>query len=400
MSFMIKKSSGFYNQAMQALQNAKNAGGDCDLSEVIRLLTQALSLTPDDMRLLILRAKANRQAGNLQDSLSDIDDATFAYLSSMRGDEAPRHVPNRRMWLEEQSLKNYYKEPVIITQQRNLTYNEMALQFAQNDEPERAISLLNKVIEAEYHLHDKDMGKVDPKYFVNRGDCYRAINHIEQAMSDFNRAFDSDPTNWQTTTRLSMIHYMAGLQLFNEGLYNSSEIEFTIAIKHNCNVSQYFASRGKAYFYQHLLDKAYDDYKEALRLDPNNQDVLMRIQQFDPSSNQSSNSNISNPKQKGKITLGGDLGHSLSSLSLKNTRSQTSFLPSVVRDTQPTALNPHLKNAVVVKDFVTTKRRTVRRELSVNQRRKAHPLKKGAAWSVMETKKVEWKSLTQRSKTR
>ena len=174
------------------------------------------------------------------------------------------------------------QEPIIITQQRNLTYNEMAIDFAKKEEPEKAIALLNKIIEAEYNLHDKDMSKVDAKYFVNRGDCYRAINHIEQAMSDFNRAYDSDPNNWQTTTRLSMIHYMAGLQLFNEGLYEASEVEFTIAIKHNCNVSQYYASRGKAYFYQHLTDKAYDDYKEALRLDPNNTDVLQRIQQFDP----------------------------------------------------------------------------------------------------------------------
>jgi len=57
-------------------------------------------------------------------------------------------------------------------------------------------------------------------------------------MSDFNRAYDTDPTNWQTKTRLSVIHYMAGLQLFNEGMYNASEIEFTVAIKYNSKVSQ------------------------------------------------------------------------------------------------------------------------------------------------------------------
>jgi len=167
--------------------------------------------------------------------------------------------------------------------------------------------------------------------------------------------------------------------------------------------AQYFASRGKAFFYQNMLDNAYDDYKEALRLDPNNADVLMRIQQFDPEG------------RRDEGSLGGNLGggggghnftltnsKSRTSLSLSRNSSTNSLkLPSVTgtRDTQPTSVNPHLKNAVLVKSFVESKRKVTKREMSVNQRRRAHPLKKGAAWSIMETQVQEWKSLS-RSKTR
>jgi tetratricopeptide (TPR) repeat protein len=66
---------------------------------------------------------------------------------------------------------------------------------------------------------------------VNRGDCYRATGKVDVAMSDFHRAYDSDPNNWETKTRLSLIHHMAGLQLFNERQYQQAEVELTIAIK-------------------------------------------------------------------------------------------------------------------------------------------------------------------------
>jgi len=84
----------------------------------------------------------------------------------------------------------------------------------------------------------KDMTQVDAKYFVNRGDCYRATGKVDMAMNDFHRAYDSDPNNWETKTRLSLIHHMAGLQLFNERQYQQAEVEFTIAIKYNPKVSR------------------------------------------------------------------------------------------------------------------------------------------------------------------
>ena len=402
---MIDKSAAIYKKAMEKMQAID--GKEADVKEAISLLTQAISLVPDDMRLLILRAKAYRSIGELEASLSDIDDAVFAYCQSMMGSDVPKFVPNRRLWIERQSLLSNYREPNILTDQRSLTLNECAMVKMKEGEYQRAISLLNRVIEQEFNMHGKDMSKVNAKYFVNRGDCYRATGHIEQAMSDFHRAYDSDPTNWQTKTRLSMIHYMAGLQLFNEGFYSQAENELTTAINYNNKVSQYYACRGKAAYYQNNYNGAFQDYKEALRLDPNNADMLMRMQQFDPErtvveSMKNGNASLARSLSKGRITLGGGLpgpsanGHGRATHSAPaQLLSQTAdlsvgFLPKL---TPVTAVNKHLRSAAVVKDFVQSKRNVMAAQLSVNERRVGHPLKKDALWKLLEPKPVEYKSL-------
>ncbi len=435
LSHMIKESGSFYKEAMSRMAAlGAGAGSPEDSKEAIRLLTQALSLVPDDMRLLILRAKAYRALGDLEKSLTDIDNACFSYCQAILGpEEVPKFVPNRRMWLETQQMKNLYREPVILTQQRSLTLNEMAMAEVRSGNHERAIGLLNRVIEQEWQVNGKDMTKVDAKYFVNRGDCYRATGKIEQAMSDFHRAYDSDPTNWQTKTRLSMIHYMAGLQLFNESMYQQAEVEFTVAIKYNSKVSGYYAARGKACYYQHNYDCAYDDYVLALKLDPQNKDVQVRIQQFDPEGKFLDS--IGAERQKGLI---GNIGMDLENASAGRTGSlsrpgrtvrmsktappnivirkrdshdflkppgataalqdpfvNTTFFPNI---TPVTSVNHHLGAAATVKTLVTSKRSTMRRQLGVEARRKAHPIQRQPIWSVMVPKKVEYKSMTNRKK--
>ncbi|GMH83114.1 hypothetical protein TrST_g8031 [Triparma strigata] len=412
-STMIKRSGDYYKEAMLKLQQISMTGkNEEETRDAIRLLTQALNLVPDDMRLLVLRSKAFRSVGDLEKSLKDIDDATFHYLQSMLGNEVPKFVPNRRMWLETQSMKNNYREPAILTQQRSLTLNEMAMVEVKDGNYVKAISLLNRVIEEEYKLHDNNMTKVDAKFFINRGDCYRATGKIEQAMSDFHRAFDSDPNNWQTKTRLSMIHYMAGLQLFNEGLYNPAEIEFTVAIKYNRKVSGYWASRGKACFYQYNYDGAFEDFKEALKLDPNNADVLSRMQQFDPDGKVLEEVGVTKQGGSGVVgNLGADLGggrnvprpppRQINVVPAPNRLSRTLAPPSKIAPpslTPLTSVNPHMAKAGLVKSYVDSKRLAMSQTLSVNQRRSMHPIKKGDHWSVMESKKVVYKSMSERKK--
>ena len=406
-SAMIKRSGTYYKEAMAKLQLINVSGkNEEETREALRLLTQALNLVPDDMRLLTLRSKAYRSIGEFELSLKDIDDATFHYCQSMMGNEVPKFVPNRRMWLETQSMKSNYREPAILTQQRSLTLNEMAMVQVKLGKYIKAVSLLNRVIEEEYKLHGKDMTKVDAKYFINRGDCYRATGKIEQAMSDFHRAYDSDPNNWQTKTRLSMIHYMAGLQLFNEGLYNPAEIEFTVAIKYNSKVSGYWAARGKACFYQYNYDGAFEDYKGALRLDPRNADVLQRMQQFDPdgkildeiNAEKKGDANaVNDPYNKKK---GRNLGSGLGAADMLMSRTVPTPPPSKISKfpviTPVTSVNPFMAKAEVVKGYVDSKRIFMKKTLSVNQRRSMHPIKKGSHWSVMEPKPVVYKSLTDR----
>ena len=69
------------------------------------------------------------------------------------------------------------------------------------------------------------------------------------------------------------------------------------------------------------------------------------------------------------------------------------FLPSL---TAITSVNPHMKNAAIVKNYVTSKRERMATTLSVNARRRQHPIIKGNHWTIMEPKEIVYKSITNR----
>jgi hypothetical protein len=61
-----------------------------------------------------------------------------------------------------------------------------------------------------------------------------------------------------------------------------------------------------------------------------------------------------------------------------------------------TMVNPGLRNASIVKDFVVSKRATFKNALTIEERRAAHPLKKDPLWSIMKPKPIEFKSLNRK----
>lgn len=154
----------------------------------------------------------------------------------------------------------------MITRQRNLVLNEIAVELAATQEYDQAITLLNKVIEEEVrlmrisnrgvdgrvHLFERGgaeklsnctdarlsersfpfppfmtMGcvcihvqmemlafeqeaagakgskgrhvasDIDFRFLVNRGDCHRALDNIDLALTDYHRAHDVRPTDWE-----------------------------------------------------------------------------------------------------------------------------------------------------------------------------------------------------------
>lgn len=81
-----------------------------------------------------------------------------------------------------------------------------------------AVRLLNAVIqlETEGAGAGTDGERVDPRFYVNRGDCHRELGSLQQALADYHRAQDLAPGDWTVATRLSVVHDMFGVQLFNE----------------------------------------------------------------------------------------------------------------------------------------------------------------------------------------
>lgn len=269
------------------------------LAAATERLTAALALQPDDLKLRLTRAAAHRRGGFLDAALADLDEATAAFFAASAVADGADAAATAAQALG-------MREPVQITRQRSLVLNDMAIRAITAGDHRRALTLLNRAIDSEQRLflHSQKAAEaaaraaaagggpsggptaapppVDYRYFVNRGDCYRALGKLEHAISDFHRAFDANPADEQVRTRLAVLHYLLGTDLFNEGEFGQSEVEFSVAIKYNDRVANFFASRGKAYYYQHRFGAAHADYRRALGLDPSLEDVRVRLKQFEP----------------------------------------------------------------------------------------------------------------------
>jgi tetratricopeptide (TPR) repeat protein len=107
-------------------------------------------------------------------------------------------------------------------------------------------------------------------------------SQVEQALADFHQALEEDPADWDTKTRLSLIHYMIAVDLLNKCRYDEAEIEMSIALGFNDKVAAYFVVRGRALYYQHKFGDSYADFKAALTLDPSNDLARKALLQFEP----------------------------------------------------------------------------------------------------------------------
>ena len=91
------------------------------------------------------------------------------------------------------------------------------------------------------------------------------LGQLQSALADYHVAYDLNPDNWETKTRLAMLHDNFGLKLFNSGQYGDALVEFSTALgtmegwrRFTCTGSD-SAKLGK-------LEDAYKDYLEVLRL--------------------------------------------------------------------------------------------------------------------------------------
>lgn len=249
-----------YNKALAYQKEGK-------LANAIRCAQQALSFNGDDIKLLVLLARLYRANGDL----------ALAYQSLLDAENSFRKV----------DINGRYpivKVPAEITKQINLVLNEMALQHAMAGAYKEAVVLLNKAIASERRLHRGDAMNIDYKYFMNRGDCYRVMNEPLFAIADYKLALERCPGNWDICTKLSMTHYNLALEYFNSSNFAGAEEQLSGSISLNPKISEYFALRGKARYYQGLYHEAYEDFKACLELNPDNADIAARIRQYEMNS--------------------------------------------------------------------------------------------------------------------
>jgi tetratricopeptide (TPR) repeat protein len=220
--------------------------------------------------------------------------------------------------------KSMMEVPDEIIRQTNLIFNDLGIKFASEGDYDRAIVLFTKVINssadfckkfklqeerssqlpvssslsspntsisADYSRPASPINKfdesdchkylMDHKFYVNRGDCYRAIGKIKESYADYKAALKIAPKEWIVRTKMSILHYHQGVEYFNDSKFLLADQELSKAIELNPKISEYYAIRGRVRYYFSDFTGAANDYKKCLELDPSAANVAMRLEQFE-----------------------------------------------------------------------------------------------------------------------
>lgn len=300
----LKRIIGAQNERIHQTTARLILGGK--LKGALKELRAAIKLNPDDVQMLLLRAAVYRKLDCQQESLADIEAATVAHRDSVRlhHEMKKRNAGTgrnraRQLRREQEALRNARNgrmprvlspdaprdkdipEPVQITVMRNLTLNEAALNTLTLD-PTASRGVFEKIIHSQQEIASKSGAKVDPLFFVNRGDSYATSGRWKEALKDYMQAYQMSPSGWEVRSRISLVYHKLGSKLFNERRYLEAVRVFTTAISHLNTVPEYYVARGSAYLEHKKYKLAHADFQQALTLDPNHRVALLRIMQFEP----------------------------------------------------------------------------------------------------------------------
>jgi tetratricopeptide (TPR) repeat protein len=107
----------------------------------------------------------------------------------------------------------------------------------------------------------------DPDLYVNRGIAKEKNNNPEEALRDFRRALQIDPSHAIAKQHMGV--------LAKESFPDSSAALLDAAILDNPNMPYAYAERGFARMQKGMLKEALADYSEAIRLDPEEEEYFL-----------------------------------------------------------------------------------------------------------------------------
>lgn len=185
------KSEHLYKESIKLFTQKK-------YKESLLSLNHAIHITAEDIKLLIMKSKIHRVLNELQLAYESILKAKAQFESSFKDSKYPMELPSD------------------IKQQINLILNEMAINYAMKGEYDKSILIFTNIIKNEKSSitsnHPNDLLNANHhKYFINRGDCYRALNRLNDAVDDYLYAYELKPKEWEIATRLSITYYLIGI---------------------------------------------------------------------------------------------------------------------------------------------------------------------------------------------
>ncbi|XP_042564180.1 tetratricopeptide repeat protein 16 isoform X2 [Clupea harengus] len=150
-----------------------------------------------------------------------------------------------------------------------LTYNDFAVHSFSHGFYKEAAMLLSRAIQD----HRDASG-----LFINRGDCFFKQGDLVFALADYQQAEELDPHNKAIWSRLAVIHNTHGLQNHKDRKYQEAAKQFSLAVKYNPGVSQYYENCFKAHYKGQKFDMAKEDAINNLILDPTNNQASFHMQ--------------------------------------------------------------------------------------------------------------------------
>lgn len=98
------------------------------------------------------------------------------------------------------------------------------------------------------------------------GEAEAHVSHIQQAMSEFQKALQLDP-------RLPSVHLQMGLALLKSRNYPAAIQQFSRELQLNANCAECYFERGASEFMNHQDVQAAKDFSASIRLQPRNHDA-------------------------------------------------------------------------------------------------------------------------------
>ncbi|MEQ2161255.1 hypothetical protein GOODEAATRI_007921, partial [Goodea atripinnis] len=227
-----------------------------NLQEALCLINTALESSPEDGRLYLFRGILYRRLKEFTSAIEDLVQA--AELSELEGKKV-------RKVKEETNESCSVQEEVQL--QLALTYNDFAVQCFSRGLYAEATLLLNKAIKEEKNLAG---------LYLNRGGRDdMAVHHGMLRLS----AKQEEPEK--------LDHNSPSLQFNQKQRFQDAVDMFSLAIKYNPTVSQYYENRSKALRRVQNLRGAREDFLCMLILDPNNEEAPPMLMNLFPGSTMS-----------------------------------------------------------------------------------------------------------------
>ncbi|KAL4159926.1 hypothetical protein PRNP1_000498 [Phytophthora ramorum] len=279
---LLKESQTIYEQARTQLMAHQ-------FEDAIQNLSRATEITPEETKLYLLRASAYRELGEYHMALRDTEKA----LSCHRHRKDALHTMQTQH--QHQSPQDNHQVPMLrlnsgrdtspqycdMAKQRSLILNDIGIRFLRQKSYQLAVNAMNQAIRGQMELADLFREQfVSPQHFLNRGDAYRGLGNFQAALADYHHALELLPGDQSIQSRVALVHYQFGVELFNRALFDKAELEFGNAIEQDSNVPSYYVRRGDAARYLEKHQAACEDYLQALRLNPNDSETHTKLQQY------------------------------------------------------------------------------------------------------------------------